>query len=106
MGWRPSALRRHLEAMVRVRDQVKCRATAEAGDDRLQQGKLRQRIASARHEEHRDLDLRKMLSPVDAGPPSRMEWKSDENQSANARQRRFRLCLGRHSPAERAPARE
>lgn len=78
----------------------------EAFDDRLQQAHLRQTIAAALHEQHRDPDIGKVLGAIARRLARRMQRKAEERQSIDAIERRARLRLRGHSAAEGFAARD
>lgn len=89
-----------MKSMVGVLKQVQRGAFPQLSDDRLQERKIRQRIAGALNEHHRDADVVQMRGALGARVAGRMQWKSQEHQSANPWQGAPSLRLRGHPATE------
>ena len=75
-----------MKGMIGALKQTQRRARSQAFDDRLEQAQLRQRIARALQEQHRDFDIGEMLGAVAGRLSGRMQRKAEKRQPANAGQ--------------------
>jgi hypothetical protein len=67
----------------------------------VQEVQLSELVSIPLQEQHWYLDIKQMLGPLRRRLTRRMQREAKEYQPAHARQRRSRLGLRRHSPAER-----
>src|SRR5688572_21557563 len=82
---------RHMKRMIRILKQLeRCPAT-ELFAERLQELQVRELIASALKEEHRNLHVKKMLRPFVRRSSGWVEWKSKKHKAAHSGQRRCGL---------------
>lgn len=63
------------------------RTVAKVGHNRREKVQLSERVTIARHEQHRNLDPRKMLGPLDARLAGGMQRETQEGEAANSLQR-------------------
>ena len=81
-------------------------ARAEPLDQGAQQKRAREIVARSLQEEHRDLHVEEMPAALVRWTSGWVQRKSQEDETADAGQRRFGLCLGGHAAAERLASRE
>jgi hypothetical protein len=95
-----------VEQVVGVVEERERGALAEAFDHRFQQREVRELVARAAEEQHRDVHLREVRGAFGPGLARRVQREADEHEPRDARQRLGRLRLRGHSSAERPPAGE
>jgi len=76
-----------MKRMIGIVEQRERRARAELLDERLQQTQFREFVARPLQEQHRDLHVEQMRSPLVARLARRMQREPDEHQPARAGQR-------------------
>src|SRR6185295_18880067 len=90
-----SGASRNVKRMIGILKQLQRGARAESLDQRLEQLKVRQLIASSLQEQHRNPHLEQMLAARVRWFSGRVKWKSEKDQTADAGPRRFGLRLRR-----------
>src|SRR5580704_18392766 len=90
--------------MVRVGKHCYGRSISEIRDDLLYAIWLRERVAIALEEKHRDLHFGQMPRPKDGGLPCGMQWETEKGDAAHVWQRRLCLGLRRHAATKRLAA--
>lgn len=88
------------ERMVRFGNELERRARAEPLDEGPKEDQAREVVARSLQEKHRNLHVQEMLAALVGWTAWRMQRKAQENETADAGQGRFRLCLGGHASAE------
>ena len=86
--------------MIRGCKHVQCRKRAQTLDHRPDQRQISQRISRTLEKQHCNSDLGQMSGAIIGRSIRRMQWKAQEYQATNARQRRLPLCLRSHATAE------
>ena len=71
--------------MVRIWEEVKSREATESVGDAFQKGEIGEFIAIALQKQHWDFDLEQVLCPLFRRPGGRVQWKTQEYQTADAR---------------------
>ena len=95
-----------LVAVVGRVQEMERRAAPELLADRPQQVQIRQLVARPAQEEHRHRDVREVVGPLRLGLARQVEREGEEDQAANALERRFRGRRRGHAPAEGMAARQ
>src|SRR5438045_1463017 len=95
-----------MEGMISLVDRHQRGTETQPGNDRTPQLELRQFVLCALDEEHRYLNLGKVIRARTRRLARRMQRKPKEDQTLDLRQRLDRLGLRGHARAERLAARE
>ena len=92
--------------MVAAVDHVQLRAIAELVEHGLQLAEIRERVARALEEQHRQLDVAQVFGARASGLARRVQREAEEHETAHARERALRRRGRGHAAAERFAARE
>ena len=84
---RAPAARPDVEGVIAIIHQHQGRTPAQSRYNRFEQAGVGKRIARPLQEQHRNVHIRQVLRPLFGWSPSGVEWKAEEDQSFDTRQR-------------------
>jgi hypothetical protein len=90
-----------LERVIRLREHAQRGARPEPPCDVLHKDRIGKSVASTLQKQHRNADIRQVLRAIFRRLAGRVQRKPEEDQAADARQRRRGLRLRCHASAER-----
>src|SRR5437773_8641216 len=105
-GILPARARGYVKRMIRILKQLQGRPGTEPLAERFQKFHTREIIPSPLQEEHRNLHIEEVLSPLRRWLPGRVKRKSEKHEAAHTVQRRCGLRLRSHSAAKGFASRE
>jgi hypothetical protein len=95
---------RRVKRMIRILEEMQCGARPELPHQPAKQNQIRECVARALQEQHRDGDIEQMRGAVIRWLASRVQWEAQEGEAADTRQWARRLRLRGHPGAERFAA--